>query len=292
MTTNLFKNLIFNHVKDIYSMMSGRGSKCGRDIINSPHLEMISRYAMSWNFIKHYLPEKDNVLVKRRWYVISQYCQHENATLDTLIHLLEWSPDYNPQNELEECHQDLFYNVASRGHRDILELLLQRYPNISMNGDPRAMHIASANGHLSTIQLLSSSVEGIECTTDCMDEAASNGHLNVVMYLDQTRSEGCSHNAINWASRNGHFDIVKYLSSHRTEGCTSVAMDRAAENGHFNILEYLHLNRSEGGSTSKAMDSAASNGHYEIVEWLNLNRSEEGCTTDAIDYAAKKKMGI
>ncbi|EGG18698.1 hypothetical protein DFA_04194 [Cavenderia fasciculata] len=311
MTTRvtLFKSLIgstyirqkiFKHVREIgISNMIYRGTStsttplCGRDIIKLSHLEMISKYGMSRDFIKHYLPNKDQVLIKRRWYVISRYCSHPNATLDTLLHLLEWSPEYDPQDQVEYCHQDLVYNVASRGHRDILELLLKRYPNIINYIDriqtysPKrntVLDIAAFNGYLSTIQLLSS-IKQVKGATKAIDWASENGHYEVVIYLSQNRSEGCTTEAINWASRNGHLDIVKYLSSHRSEGCTTDAFDGAAERGQLHVLKWLHENRSEGG-TSTAMDRACAYGYFEVVQWLYQNGYRE-CTTSAMDRAAE-----
>ncbi|EGG18611.1 hypothetical protein DFA_04105 [Cavenderia fasciculata] len=63
----------------------------GRDIVNIPHLGMITQYAMPWNFIKHYLPpnNKDNssssnILFERRMDAITGYCAHRNATLNII----------------------------------------------------------------------------------------------------------------------------------------------------------------------------------------------------------------
>ena len=51
-----------------------------------------------------------------------------------------------------------------------------------------------------------------------------------------------------WAASNGHLEIVRWLSENRTEGCTRYAMSRAAENGHLEIVKWLHENRTEGCS--------------------------------------------
>ncbi|EGG18665.1 ankyrin repeat-containing protein [Cavenderia fasciculata] len=281
------RRTLFKHVKELSNLYkiskSGGGSHSGKDIIKLPHLGMISLFAMPWEFIKHYLPNKDNVLLQRRMIVISQYCAHRNATLDTLLKLLEWSPEYDPQDQFDSAHhQNLFYNVSAQGHRDILELLLKRYPNISTNGNRRAMDIASEYGHLSTVQLLSS-VKTVICTPDAMRDAAENGHYEIVKYLDETRTEGCSTHAMDSAAYYGHFNIVRYLNCHRLEGCTSDAMDGAALNGHLNILQYLHQNRYEG-CTIDAMNGAALNGHLNILQWLRNNRTE-GCSTNAMDNA-------
>ena len=47
-----------------------------------------------------------------------------------------------------------------------------------------------------------------------------NGHLEVVNFLHENRTEGCTERAMNWAAENGHLDVVKFLHENRTEGCT------------------------------------------------------------------------
>ena len=41
--------------------------------------------------------------------------------------------------------------------------------------------------------------------------ASKKGYLNVVQWLHENRSEGCTHWAMDWAAENGHLDVVKYL---------------------------------------------------------------------------------
>ncbi|EGG18578.1 hypothetical protein DFA_04072 [Cavenderia fasciculata] len=256
-------------------------AKKGRDIIKLPHLGMISQYGMPWDFIKHYLPEKDKVLFKRRLYIISKYCSHPNATLDTLNHLLEWSPDYDPQNREEKYCQELAEKVAGAGHRDIMELLITRYPEINPNG---AVDAAAVNGHLSTLELINNA----SCNVYTMDVVAKNGHLDVIKFLHENRSEGCTLNAMNDAASNGHLDIIKFLHFNRTEGCSTHAMIFASYKGDYDIVEWLHFNRSEGCSTT-AMDNAARNGHFKILKFLHDHRTE-GCTTEAMDNSASLEI--
>ena len=46
------------------------------------------------------------------------------------------------------------------------------------------------------------------------------GHLEVVKWLHENRTEGCSKCAMDWAAKNGHLDVVKFLHENRTEGCS------------------------------------------------------------------------
>ena len=56
----------------------------------------------------------------------------------------------------------------------------------------------------------------------------NRGDLDVVKWLHENRSEGCSIWAMDYAANNGHLEIVKFLHENRTEGCTTCAMDNAA----------------------------------------------------------------
>jgi hypothetical protein len=44
-----------------------------------------------------------------------------------------------------------------------------------------------------------------------MDYAAEKGHLGVVKWLYENRTEGCSAAVIDDATENGHLEVVKYL---------------------------------------------------------------------------------
>ena len=65
----------------------------------------------------------------------------------------------------------------------------------------------------------------IEFTTDAMDWAALNGHLPMVQWLHQNRTEGCTTDAMDWAAMEGHLHVVQWLHENRTEGCTTDAMN-------------------------------------------------------------------
>ncbi|OQS03306.1 ankyrin repeat [Thraustotheca clavata] len=60
-----------------------------------------------------------------------------------------------------------------------------------------------------------------------MDEAASQGHFEIVKYLHENRIEGCTKVAMDYAAADGHLEIVKFLHENRAEGCTTEAMDKA-----------------------------------------------------------------
>ena len=125
---------------------------------------------------------------------------------------------------------------------------------------------------------------------DCfLDEAASEGLIEVVIYLSEMGAS-CSTTAMENAARFGHFDVVRWLHFNRSEVCTTNAMDLAASNGHLDVVKLFHLNRTEG-CTTDAIDNAASNGHLEIVKWLHRNRSE-GCDRALVNAARHFHLSV
>ncbi|KAF0686861.1 Aste57867_21365 [Aphanomyces stellatus] len=101
-----------------------------------------------------------------------------------------------------------------------------------------------------------------------MDLLAKAGYLDVVMYMHEQYSHGCTRNALNLAAANGHLDVVVFLDTHRTEGGSSDAMDLAAAGGHLHVLRYLHAHRLRDGCTENALCLAAANGHVDVVAFL------------------------
>ncbi|KAL2913285.1 hypothetical protein HK105_202302 [Polyrhizophydium stewartii] len=62
-----------------------------------------------------------------------------------------------------------------------------------------------------------------------MDSASASGHLDVVGFLHERRTEDCTLAATDMAAAAGLIDVMDFLHSHRTEGCTAKATDSAAK---------------------------------------------------------------
>jgi hypothetical protein len=73
------------------------------------------------------------------------------------------------------------------------------------------------------------------------------------------------------ASRNGHLDVVKWLHENRTEGCTTYAMDWASRNGHLNVVKWLHENRTEGFFARGDIKWLIMCHHLDVLKWLHKN---------------------
>ena len=90
---------------------------------------------------------------------------------------------------------------------------------------------------------------------------------------------------MDYAAAGGHLEVVKWLHENRTEGCTTDAIDRAAAGGHLEVIKLLHQYGACG--TSKALENASKYGHLEVVRYLVENNM---ClyTIKAIIHAASK----
>ena len=55
-----------------------------------------------------------------------------------------------------------------------------------------------------------------------MDKAAEEGNLQLLIQL-HTKGNKCTTCAMDDAARNGHLEIIKWLHENRTDGCTKSA---------------------------------------------------------------------
>lgn len=110
----------------------------------------------------------------------------------------------------------------------------------------------------------------IRWSADAMDFAARLGQLNVIKFLHENRTEGCTTDAMDFAAMRGRLDIVKFLNENRAEGYV-YAMDRAATYGHFDIVKYLYENA--GGRFANLLQTIRhlrlhGDPNIPIVDWL------------------------
>ncbi|KAF0692333.1 Aste57867_16590 [Aphanomyces stellatus] len=113
-------------------------------------------------------------------------------------------------------------------------------------------------------------------TTDAIDLATANGHLNVVTFLE-TKGYVCTTRAIEKAVVNGHTDVVAFLYAKWPEITATVVgpLESAAANGRLRILQFLDANGMMGRTTSaEAIQLASATDHKVCVEWLQAVRDE------------------
>ncbi|EGG15520.1 hypothetical protein DFA_10362 [Cavenderia fasciculata] len=97
----------------------------------------------------------------------------------------------------------------------------------------------------------------------CYGRAASKGHFETVQWLDQNRTEGCTHRAMDYAKT---LEIVQYLHK-QGKPATALAMDNACLTGNLDTLNFLYHNRTEG-FTRAAGVNACKSGNPELIKFL------------------------
>ena len=90
-----------------------------------------------------------------------------------------------------------------------------------------------AVGHPYIIMHLS---DRLRFTSRTMDRAAAGGHLDVVRWLHENRTEGCTTRAMDRAVDYGYLDVVRWLSSNRAEDCSTWARNWAAQAGYLDVV--------------------------------------------------------
>ncbi|OQR90116.1 hypothetical protein ACHHYP_05803 [Achlya hypogyna] len=104
---------------------------------------------------------------------------------------------------------------------------------------PDAVALAAICGQLHILQYLATMPNGAPTTT-AMDLAAMNGYLNIVEWLHGlSDGPGCTVQAMDGAVAYGHLDVVAFLHERRTEGCTTLALAAAVCNGHTPVADFL-----------------------------------------------------
>ncbi|MEX0595918.1 MAG: ankyrin repeat domain-containing protein, partial [Candidatus Paceibacterota bacterium] len=184
------------------------------------------------------------------------------------IEMLEWLTDNS------DCGLIDFQTIVSKGYLEIIKLLHKknRLPRLSKYAMNWEIDWAAGNGHLHVVKWLHEyRSEG--CSYRAMNMAAKNGHIKVVKWLDSNRNEGCTKDAVDYAAANGHFEIVKWLLNNRKEGC-KFAMKFSIKYGHLKIVKYLHTKHQQGFSEDD-IKWAVTNNHYKVLKYLNQIKNKQ-----------------
>ncbi|EGZ08378.1 ankyrin repeat-containing protein [Phytophthora sojae] len=158
----------------------------------------------------------------------------------------------------------LIDEAARHGDLEMMQWLhSERGDQLTYEGVMRAVD----HGLLDAVKWMRNTFPGSVVLKDVrMDNAAANGHLEMVKWLNDQHA-WCTKQAMNRAAGNGHLEVVKFLHEKRSEGCTTDAMDLAAGNGYLEVVKWLYANRNEG-CTAVAMADSVANEHFEVASWL------------------------
>ncbi|KAJ3280479.1 hypothetical protein HDU79_011691 [Rhizoclosmatium sp. JEL0117] len=164
-------------------------------------------------------------------------------------------------------------------------ICINQYPQETWSTDPPLfLHqniplLAAKAGNLHALEFLHT-LQNVPFSPSVMDTAASNGHYDIVRFLQSNRNrEGCTTDAMDGASRIGDLRILRLLDEERSEGCTSYAMLWAIQSGRLDVVKFLVGTRNmseeltgrpnrEGVIANWCVGDAASRGHLNVVRYL------------------------
>lgn len=102
-----------------------------------------------------------------------------------------------------------------------------------------------------------------------MDVAISRGHLDMVKFLHENRTEGCSSNALRRATDNVCVDVVKWLIENKPDQYTNDTLNSAAQSGNFELVMALSdFAKGRHEPTTEMLLCALRGKQFEVFEWL------------------------
>ncbi|EQC38139.1 hypothetical protein SDRG_04569 [Saprolegnia diclina VS20] len=160
---------------------------------------------------------------------------------------------------------DKAYVAAVTAGHTVLEALLA--PCVSASTQAIALERAAAHGHLALVKVLLAVVAPSSLSVKALDAAAAGGHICVVAALHAAGAP-CSTQALDSAARQGHLQVASFLIQHRTEGASMEAWDGAARRGHLAMLQLLHRHVFVRGGSFNALPDAARLGQTKVIRYL------------------------
>ncbi|KAJ8575116.1 hypothetical protein ON010_g4097 [Phytophthora cinnamomi] len=211
-------------------------------------------------------------------------------------------------------------NAAAKGHLEVVKLLVNE-DMVYLDG--QAFCDAATHGHLTVVQWLKENNLGWNMAYKAIDLASSQGHLEVVQFLQSICSATCTHQTMRGAAISGHLHVVQWLHAQFADNpnvdlyeagtkqqFNTTVMDVAAMNGHLDVIKYLHevalametvtatvmsqlegladsaiLEKTVPTCTPAAIQFAAAGDHLDVLQWLHANYWTEP-SVDVMDVAA------
>lgn len=160
-------------------------------------------------------------------------------------------------------------HASRNGDFGTTKLLLENGANVHTKSD-LPLEVASKNGHLEVVKLLSQYNEDINIIP--LELAAGNGHLEVVKFLSENGP--VSDRALLISSGRNHFKIVKFLLEKNKQNVyINESLIIASEHGYTKIVKLLleQVGVNVNAENGKALKKASANGHLEVVKLLIKN---------------------
>ena len=172
------------------------------------------------------------------------------------------------------------YASVENGHLNVVELIIDKndWSSESVN---YIMALAAANGQIHIVKKMIDEY-GARDFDYGLENAAKNGHLNIVEHLIKKGAKNFNQ-AMIIALKSGHIDIFQKMIDEYGANDFNKSLIIAAIDGNMAIVKEMIKKGAKGFES--AMDYAATNGHLEIVKLM----IEKGATNfdDSIELAAE-----
>ncbi|RKO84649.1 hypothetical protein BDK51DRAFT_37045 [Blyttiomyces helicus] len=124
--------------------------------------------------------------------------------------------------------------------------------------------------------------EAVESWAAYGDSEDGQRFKEVVLFLHENRSEGCTRRTMDYASLLGRLDVVQFLHENRPEGCSTRAMD-----GECRMWENFANKAGWATGPEKADLEKNVEQAKEVVFFLHRHRTED-CTAEAMQVACEE----
>jgi hypothetical protein len=185
------------------------------------------------------------------------------------------------------CSEKGVIYAARNGHLDVLCDLRERDGLICKN-----LYSIARNGHLHILKNIYENDFSAERKISFMNdnlvanEAAREGHLDVVKYLRDVCNLEANDLGVDFAAFENRLEIIKdTFENNILVKPSQTTADYATHNGYLDIIKYLH---SVGITCSnKGADYATFNGHLHVIKYLHEVQHID-CTQDGLQYSINK----
>ena len=146
-----------------------------------------------------------------------------------------------------------------------LELLKWIREEKKCDWDSGTINAAARQGNLEMVKYCVAN----ECPMyeDACENAAENGHLEILKYLREEVKARWDWNTATRAAKNGHLHILEYLVEREFDEYDEFSCESAAKFGHLDCLKYLH-ETAKAPWDHVAVFAAHKNNHTECVQYL------------------------
>ncbi|GMF58563.1 unnamed protein product [Phytophthora fragariaefolia] len=189
----------------------------------------------------------------------------EEAAAHGHLELLKWLH----MQRLPVCHRTALHRAAVNGYLSVV-IWLYHHTNMNYAYLHDTMMYAVSSGHFEVVRWMHENLRPTNLAR-VLVAAARTGPLHVVRWLHQRVScpETCTTALMDAAIDGDQLDVVDWLVDHCSAGCSKDAAYNAASNGNIQMLQWLWNHRGIEFDEN-VMDAAAVHGHLEAVKCTSI----------------------